>query len=60
MKGHNPKMSYWKIHKITSIPYTTLNEQLRGRRGTGEGKCAGSKQVPRAMTTGKGKIFPCG
>ena len=60
LKRENPKLSHWKIHKMTGIPYTTVNERLKGRRGTGEGKCAGGKRIPRAMTRGKGKIFSSG
>ena len=58
MKRDNPKMSYMAIHKATGIPYTTICERLSGRRGTGEGKCAGGCRTPRVLTKGKFFRYP--
>ena len=53
-KPKDQQMSKLAISKEVKIPYTTICEQLSGRRGGGKrGKIAGGKRTPRVLDEGK-------
>ena len=56
LKRDNPWMTYAEISRRTDVPYTTVCERLSGRRGTGEGHCAGGKRTPRVLSRGNFKF----